>query len=75
MKQYIEILKDCQCEHANHEIINYPREELKRYYFKKGKKYPFIKEFTNFYGKYYSIKTPSGYIADIFIVNGKLVEE
>ena len=73
MTQNVEITNDCECEHAKHEITNYPREGLKRYFFKKGEKYPFVTDFQNFYGSYYRIQTSSGYIADILTEHGKLV--
>lgn len=75
MKQYIEIKRDCECEHAKYEITNYPREGLKRYYFKKGERYPYIEVFSNMYGRFFRIKTESGYIADILMYNAKLIKE
>lgn len=74
MTKYVEIQNDCECEKAKHEIDNYPREGLKRYKFKKNELYLFITVYNNFYGNYYRIKTESGYIADILMSNGKIVE-
>ncbi len=52
----MEIIKDCFCEHYLHELTNYPRKGLKEKKLSKGDKVDFIKEWVNFYGRYYTVK-------------------
>jgi hypothetical protein len=68
----IEIINDCECEHDLHEIKKYPRKGLTVQSFKIGEKLEFKKEWSNFFGSFYRVKTEKGY-ADISKKNAKYI--
>lgn len=68
----IEITKDCYCEHDIHEMTHYPRSEYKmKPQLKTGTELEVIEEWSNFYGRYYRVKTNDG-IYDISYSNAKV---
>lgn len=54
MKNY-KVTEDCYCEGYLHELMNYPREGLKERKLLKGDEVTFKNEFSNFYGRYYTV--------------------
>lgn len=49
-------IKSCFCEHYIHELINYPREDLKELKLEINDVVEYVGEYLNFYGVYLKVK-------------------
>ncbi len=49
------VKEDCYCEHYLHELL-YPRAWLKEKKLQKGDKVKFVREFSNLFGTYFTVK-------------------